>query len=128
MVVSPLRRLSMLPLRLTESALPLVFPMPIVSIGPLKGLRLRLAKIKPWLGGGKALKAAFDSPRAVLGVFVLLMGLRTTRMLFGNWGFVGVAGRTLTEDCGVRESLALVEVVGEARDVDEVEEALEWLW
>jgi len=56
-------------------------------------------------------------------------GARTTRMLLGKVvDAVGVAGSTLTEECGERVELCRSDVdvdVGEAMDVDDVDEALE---
>lgn len=85
-------------------------------MGPLNGLRFRLAKIRPGLVGGRWPNAALDS----------LMGTRATRMLEGKVEVVGVAGRTLTEECGDRDGLFMV--AGEAIDMEaeDVEEALEW--
>lgn len=52
-------------------------------------------------------------------------------MLEGNVVVVGVEGRTLTEGCG--ERLGALAVEGKAEEwteleVEEVEEALEWVW
>lgn len=85
------------------------------SIGPLNGLRFRFAKMRPGEGGGTAPKAAPPS----------LRGARTTRMLEGKVEPVGVAGRTLTEVCGDFVLWPETETVGEAREADEVDEALE---
>jgi hypothetical protein len=95
-MTSPLRRRWMLPLLLRESdRLPPLLPSE--SMGPLNGLRFRLAKMRPGLGGGRALKAARDSfPVARLS------GLRATRTFEGKLFEVGVAGRTFTEECGLR--------------------------
>lgn len=59
-------------------------------MGPLKGLRFRLANIRPGDGGGTVPNAAPPS----------LSGPRTTRMLEGKVDEVGVAGRTFTEEWG----------------------------
>jgi hypothetical protein len=53
------------------------------------------------------------------------MGARTTRMLFGNVEFVGVAGRTLTEVWGDFVLRPVTDTAGEAMDAEEVDEALE---
>lgn len=59
-----------------------------------------------------------------------LMGARTTRMLLGKEGFVGVAGRTLTEAWGDFDLRPVTDTAGEVMDADEVEDALEceWWW
>jgi hypothetical protein len=56
-------------------------------------------------------------------------GLRITRAEEGKEEFVGVAGKTLTEVCGLRATLTVTEPVGEARDADadDVDDALDKL-
>lgn len=87
-------------------------------MGPLNGLRLRLAKTRPGEGGGAVPKAAPPS----------LRGPRTTRMLVGKVELVGVAGRTLTEVWGERDLRPETETAGEAMEAEDVEDALEWEW
>lgn len=89
-------------------------------MGPLKGLRFRFAKMRPGDGGGTVPNAAPPS----------LSGARTTRMLEGKVEDVGVAGRTLTDECGDRVLCAWLEIetVGEVIEAEEVEDALEWEW
>ncbi len=68
--------------------------------------------------------------KAASGSVLILRGFRRTRMFDGKPELVGVAGRTLTEVCGLRPpSWTLVEPVGDARDAeaDEVEDALDML-
>jgi len=48
-------------------------------------------------------------------------------MLDGNAAVVGVAGRTLTELCGERDARLRAEEFTEF-EVEDVEEALEWVW
>ena len=84
-------------------------------MGPLKGLRFRLAKMRPGEGGGTAPNAAPPS----------LRGARTTRILVGKVELVGVAGRTLTEECGDFVLCPETETAGEAMEADDVEDALE---
>jgi hypothetical protein len=88
-------------------------------MGPLNGLRLRLANMIPGLGGGSELNAADDS-------VLMVRGLRGT-MCGGNVPLVGVAGRTFTLACGLRAILMEEVPVGEARepDVEEIEEAFD---
>lgn len=93
-------------------------------MGPLKGLRFRRAKIMPGDGGGRLLNTA----PASLGP-----PPRTSRTLEGNVVAVGVEGRTLTDVCGLRPSLAIVAAVGDAIDaaVDDALDALVcegWGW
>jgi hypothetical protein len=81
--------------------------------------------MRPGLGGGRELNAASDSFPVER-----VSGLRTTRTFEGKFPEEGVAGRTLTEECGLRPlSLWLAEPVGEAIDVvvDDVDDALEWV-
>lgn len=56
-----------------------------------------------------------------------LSGARTTRMLEGKVDDVGVAGRTLTEECGdlVLWAWPETETEGEVMETEEVEEAFE---
>ena len=52
-------------------------------------------------------------------------------MLDGKEAFVGVAGRTLTEACGDLGMEVLwveTEMEGEVMLMEEVDEALEWVW
>jgi len=81
-------------------------------------LRFLRAKINPGDAGGTAPKAA---PPSVSN------GPRTSRILDGNVEPVGVAGRTLTLECGDLGFEAPIETVGEAMDADaeDVEDALE---
>jgi hypothetical protein len=76
----------------------------------------------PGLGGGSVLNAAEDS-------VLIESGLRDTRADEGKVLFVGVAGRTLTEVCGLRATLTITEPVGDARDADadDVDDALDRL-
>jgi hypothetical protein len=78
----------------------------------------------PGLGGGKVLNAASGSVS-------MLSGFLRTRILLAKLLVVGVAGRTLTEACGLRlvPILMLDEAVGEAKDAEaeDVDEALEIL-
>ena len=53
---------------------------------------------------------------------------RTRRMLLGKLPVVGVAGRTLTEWCGLRGWRGVLEMVVEMEPLEEVELALLWLW
>lgn len=99
-------------------------------MGPRNGVFLRLAKTRPVEdeddGAGKA-----DS----LYVFCCCGRPRTRRMLEGKVLAVGVDGRTLTDVCGerpVRMLDALLWAEGKADEcteleVDEVDEALEWV-
>lgn len=95
------------------------------SMGPLKGLRFRFAKMRPGDGGAMLLNAAPPSLSS-------LSGARTTRMFVGKELPVGVAGRTLTEEWGdlVRVWCAWLETetAGETREAEEVEEAFECVW
>jgi hypothetical protein len=118
MANSVLRLRCTLLLRLRLSARPL--PEPSDNIGPLNGLRLRFANIIPGEGGGKVENAADDS-------VLMANGLRRTPA--GKLPFVGVAGRTLTEVCGLRATLTepVVGLASEA-DADDVEEAFECVW
>lgn len=82
--------------------LPCVFTF---NMGPLNGLRFRLAKTrpegKPGEGGGTAPNA--ELPSAVL--LRLRLPVRTTRMFEGKEDDVGVAGRTFMLLCGDLVSL-----------------------
>lgn len=49
-------------------------------------------------------------------------------MLEGNTVPVGVAGSTLTEVCGEREGLGKGTEEWTELEVDEVEDAFEWVW
>lgn len=49
-------------------------------------------------------------------------------MLDGKADVVGVAGRTLTEVWGERETLLMFVEVEAVMEFEEVEEALEWVW
>ena len=49
-------------------------------------------------------------------------------MFEGNAVTVGVAGSTLTEVCGEREVFGKGREEWTELDVDEVEEAFEWVW
>lgn len=105
---------------------PLLALRPRLSIGPRKGVFFRLAKTSPpeeeeeeVVGVGKA-----DS---------LNGEARTRRILEGKAEMVGVAGRTLTDEWGDRVDLAPPALGGMAEEctlfeVEEVEEALEWVW
>jgi hypothetical protein len=86
-----------------------------LSVGPLKILRFRLAKIMPGDGGEMVPKAAPPS----------LSGARTTRTLEGKVEFVGVAGRTLTEVWGDFVRWPEIEL-GEVMLIEDVDEVLEW--
>lgn len=57
-----------------------------------------------------------------------LSGPRTTRMLDGKVEFVGVAGRTFTEEWGDLVLWPVTETVGEVMEAEEVDEALECEW
>ncbi len=83
-------------------------------MGPLKGERLRLAKTRP-VGGLNVAES----------LYVDEGGWRTMRMLEGKADVVGVAGRTLTEVWGERETLLMLVEVEVVMEFEEVEEALE---
>jgi len=138
-MISPLRRPCTLWLRL--AALPSLvrrqvltgadgeFELEVLSMGPLKGERLRLAKTrpegKPGEGGGTAPNALFPS------VVTERPPVRTTRMLLGKEDEVGVAGSTLMLLCGDLVSLwPDTETAGEPMEMEDVEDALEceWWW
>ena len=92
----------------------------MVSVGPRKGVFLRLAKTKPGVKDSSYIVGfAGGAPR-------------TRRMLEGKAGSVGVAGRTLTDECGEGRWWTMVAFVPNAEElmefvVEEVEEALEWV-
>jgi len=88
------------------------------SMGPLNGLRFRLAKMSPGEGGGAAPNAALAS----------LSGARTRRMLDGKDEFVGVAGSTFTDACGDLVLWPETETAGEVMLAEDVDEALECEW
>ncbi len=96
---------------------PVVVVVETLSMGPLKGDFLRLAKTRP-LGEAKVADSLYAD----------VDGWRTTRMLEGKAEVVGVAGRTLTEVCGERVVLLRLVEVEVVKEFEEVEEALEWLW
>lgn len=110
------------------------------SMGPLKGLLLRLAKTRPGEGGGlvdEVPKAKGPSLLAAAVAAVMLKEVgapaRTRRMLEGNVDEVGVAGRTLMLLWGLLVILwpwPETETAGEAMDADDVDDALEceWWW
>ena len=52
----------------------------------------------------------------------------TRRMLLGNPLLVGVAGKTLTEWCGLRGCRGVLEMDADTDPFEEVELALLWLW
>lgn len=100
-----------------------------LSIGPLNGLRFRLAKTspdgKPGDGGGTAPNA--ELPSLTAAESRESPPERTRRMLEGKEDEVGVAGRTLMLLCGDLVSLlwCVPETEGELMDIEDVEEALE---
>lgn len=98
-MISPLLRPCTLPLLLPPSLeREDTCAWPKLSIGPLKTLRFLLAKIgKPGLGGGRSENAAPPSSLSLSGPCA-----RTRRILDGKDDEVGAAGRTLTEECGLR--------------------------
>lgn len=73
-------------------------------------------------------------PNAELPSLTLLesrvrLPVRTRRMLEGKEEEVGVAGRTLMELWGDLVSLwPEMDTAGEVMDIEDVEEALEWVW
>jgi hypothetical protein len=81
----------------------------------------------PGLGGGIAPNAASESLPLVFES--RLNGLRSTRKLFEKLELVGVAGKTLTDACGLRlpPILKFAEPDGDANEGEreDVEEALE---
>ena len=64
---------------------------------------------------------------AKLADSLMFGGARKMRMPEGKDEVVGVAGRTLTEVCGEREGREKAAEEWMEFDVDDVEEALEWL-
>lgn len=81
--------------------------------------------MRPGEGGGACPKAAPPSLRPVLRT------ARPRRILDGNEAFVGVAGRTLTDawgDLGIDVLCVETEIEGEVMLMEEVDEALEWVW
>lgn len=99
-------------------------------MGPLKTERFRLAKTgRPGEAGAVlALPNALASEKAGKVPRDDGGGRRETRIPEGNAGFVGVAGRTLTELCGdlpCREPEAVLKPEGLAILVLEVDEAFE---
>ena len=92
----------------------------VFSKGPLNGFFFRFANTKP--------PGLFDTglPHGVPSLKAF-GGCLTTRMLFGKEPRVGVAGRTFTEWCGLR-LVSETFVLSEPEPLEEIDEALEWLW
>jgi hypothetical protein len=57
-----------------------------------------------------------------------LSGARTTRILVGKDGFVGVAGSTLTDECGDLALWPETETAGDAIEAEDVDDAFECEW
>lgn len=149
---------SLLALRLCDGVLPwllplalrLLLPPPKARDGPLKTLRLRLAKKgmlrspneanglgDPGAGGIMGLAASLPPLRLepLPGAASLYRASggpapRTSRMLLGKCVvLVGVAGRTFTEWWGLRPvCMGVLDMLVETELVDDVDEALEWVW
>jgi hypothetical protein len=135
-IISPLRRPCTLPPLLLASP-PLLLRQGLdvdccPRLGPLKGERLRFAKMRPGEGGGAVPNAAPPS----LSVEMDAGGppARTSLMLLGKVEEVGVAGRTFILLCGDLATLCelicpdTVDTLGEAIEADDVDDALLCVW
>jgi len=92
-----------------------------INIGPLNGVFFLFAKTRP---------GEESAPKLADSLYWVEIGggaARTMRMFEGKVEVVGVAGRTLTDECGDRAGFVATAEECMEFEAEEVEEAFEWV-